>query len=178
MAEFRTSEFEEAYDAFLDGDDEEVKGGVLLSRRIHHLEPAKAKCLEPEVSVQEAVDFMREHRIGCVLVTEGNDLLGIFTERDVILKCLDHDSDISRMTLAEVMTASPETVSMHAGIGYALNAMHVGGYRHIPVQGDDESWYVVSVRDISSWVVSLFPDAVLNLPPEPRVREPGKETGG
>ena len=177
-SELRTSEFEEAYDAFLEGDDEEVRGGALLARRIRHLEPAPAQCLVPESTVQEAVDFMRENSIGCVLVTEGSELLGIFTERDVLLKCLGDETDLSKMILSDVMTRSPETVSMHSGIAYALNAMHLGGYRHIPVEGDDGSWFVVSVRDITSWVVDLFPDAVLNLPPEQRVREPGKATGG
>ncbi len=178
MAGFRKSEFEEEYDAFLEGDEAEISGRALLARRIHHLEPAPAKCLEPDVTVQEAVDLMREHSFGCVLVVDDDALVGIFTERDVVLKCLDGDADLSRMKLSEVMTASPETLSMKAGIAYALNAMHTGGFRHIPVSSKDGTWYVVSVRDIVSWVVDLFPDAVLNLPPEERVREPGKETGG
>ncbi len=178
MAGFRKSEFEEEYDASLEGDEAEINGRALLARRIHHLEPAPAKCLEPDVTVQEAVDLMREHSFGCVLVVDDDALVGIFTERDVVLKCLDGDADLSRMKLSEVMTASPETLSMKAGIAYALNAMHTGGFRHIPVSSKDGTWYVVSVRDIVSWVVDLFPDAVLNLPPEERVREPGKETGG
>lgn len=178
MTPFRTSEFEEAYDAYLDGDEEEVTGRALLARRIRHLEPAPARCLSPDAPVQEAIDLMREHSIGAVLVLDGDELAGIFTERDVLLKCLDGVMDLSTTPLSEVMTPSPETVSSGAGIAYALNLMHTGGYRHIPVESKDGTWQIVSIRDIVSWVVDLFPDAVLNLPPEPRVRDPEKETGG
>ena len=177
MVESR-SEFEEEYDSFLVGDDQRITGTALLGKRIQHLEPAPAKCLAPEVTVREAVDLMREHGFGCVLVVEDKELVGIFTERDVLLKCLDGSADLDRLTLSDVMTPSPETVSKTAGIAYALNAMHTGGYRHIPVEGEDGSWSVVSVRDIVSWVVDLFPNAVLNLPPDEELREPEKETGG
>ena len=66
------------------------------------------------------------------------------------------------------MTKSPETVRMDDGIAYALNKMHVGGYRHIPVvDNEGRPVGVVSVRDLLKFIVSLFPAGVLNVPPEP-----------
>lgn len=109
---------------------------------------------------------MNDAHIGCVLVTEGDRLVGIITERDILRKVvgqLDLDSPVER-----IMTTNPETVGMDDGIAYVLNKMHVGGYRHIPVldrQGRPVG--VVSMRDFVKFIVSLFPAAVLNVPPEP-----------
>lgn len=178
MSEFRTSEFEEAYDAHLEGGSEEIKGEI-LGRRIRLLKPAEAVCLEPGDTVQDAIDLMKEKRIGAILIKTGGNLEGIFTERDVLMKCVGLGKDFKQMKLTEVMTADPETLSVGDRIAFALNKMHLGGFRHIPViDNDADCWRIVSVRDIASWIVELFPDQVLNLPPDTDVREPNRETGG
>jgi len=179
MPEFRTSEFEESYDAFLEGDSEEIKGGKLLAQRIRSLDPAPARCLPSTASAKEAVDLMRKHKHGAVLIVDDGELKGIFTERDVLVKCLGETStDLKMIPITQVMTADPETLELGNGIGYALNAMHTGGYRHIPIVDDEGGWHIVSVRDIVSWVVHLFPDAILNLPPEQGLHRPELESGG
>lgn len=97
---------------------------------------------------------------------ESERLVGILTERDILKKVigqLDLDSPVG-----EIMTPNPETVGMDDGIAYALNKMHIGGYRHIPVlDRQDRPVGVVSMRDVVKFIVSQFPAAVLNVPPEP-----------
>jgi CBS domain-containing protein len=109
---------------------------------------------------------MNDARVGCVLVTQGDRLVGILTERDVLKKVVgkfELDNLVERF-----MTKNPETVRMDDGIAYALHKMHIGGYRHIPViDNEGRPVGVISVRDLLKFIVSLFPAAVLNVPPEP-----------
>lgn len=175
--EDRVSEFEEEYDAFLAGEAEELRGSVLIHERISWLKPAEAVHVSRETTVADAVRLMNERHIGALLVVEDSKLLGIFTERDVLRKAMD--GDVRTLTVGALMTPDPETVEMGDGIAFALNKMHLGGYRHIPVWDEAAKlWRIVSVKDVVRWLVELFPDAVLNLPPEPGMRQPNETTGG
>ena len=161
---------------------EEPEGieGLLLTGRIRTLKPPPAISLRWSAPVSEAVKVMRQNRIGAVLVM-GSDgrLTGIFTERDVLTRIAGRPMPPIDPVLGEVMTPDPETLHLDDGIAYALNMMHMGGYRHVPVEDEATGrWHVVSVRDIARWIVDLFPDTVLTLPPDPEIREPDKETGG
>ncbi|MFI5184279.1 MAG: CBS domain-containing protein, partial [Vicinamibacteria bacterium] len=56
------------------------------------------------------------------------------------------------------------------GIAFALNRMIIGGFRHIPIVADEGTpLAVLSLREVVSFVVSLLPARVLNLPPEPHL---------
>ena len=68
------------------------------------------------------------------------------------------------------MTRDPECLTPDDGIAYALNKMAVGGFRHIPLvdtQGSPQG--IVAMRDIVEYLVDLFPQGVLNLPPSPNL---------
>lgn len=154
------SEFEDAYE------DSERIYDAMLREPIRELEPHAPVCVHPNASLRDAIGAMNGAHIGCVLVTDGDRLVGIVTERDILSKVvgrLDLDGPVER-----IMTINPETVGMDDGIAHALNKIHIGGYRHIPVldrQGRPVG--VVSIRDFVKFIVSLFPAAVLNVPPEP-----------
>jgi CBS domain-containing protein len=183
------SEFEEAYDAYVDGDGpadaakaeepDDLIPQKLLGERIRYLDPREAVTVEATVTAAEAIERMREERIGCVLVKDGEKLVGIFTERDVLLRAVGRGKELELAPVTMFMTPDPETLRSSDGIAFALNKMHLGGYRHVPIEDEETGrWHVVSVRDIVSWIVELFPDAVLNLPQEPRLRNPDAESGG
>lgn len=160
------SEFEDAYEDVEADENVEKISCTILTEPIRGLEFREPICVQSDTAVRDATTAMNDARVGCVLVMEGDRLIGIFTERDILKKVvgqLDLDS-----LIGEIMTPNPETVGMDDGIAYALNKMHTGGYRHIPVldrQGRPVG--VVSMRDVVRFIVSLFPAAVLNVPPEP-----------
>jgi CBS domain-containing protein len=165
------SEFEDAYE-----DDEQRVRGAILTQPIRGLEPQKPVCVPPNETLREAVEAMNRVKAGCVLVVSGERLVGILTERDILRHV------VGKLELAEpvssVMTKNPETVGMEHGIAYALHKMHVGGYRHIPViDAGGRPVGIVSVRDIVGFIVSLFPSAVLNVPPDPELGIPRTEGG-
>ncbi len=139
----------------------------------------EALVLAAEATVTEAMRAMqREHR-GCVLVTDDgtkqSKLMGIFTERDVLLRIVDRGKNPATLPLSEVMTPDPDVLSVKSTVAYALNKMSVGGFRHVPVVDEEHRpAFVVSVRDIVEFLVAAFPREVLNLPIQdgsPRRRE-------
>jgi CBS domain-containing protein len=132
--------------------------------RLHAKAPL---CLPPDQTVAEAVRLMCRERVGCLLVTISDRLVGIFTERDLMRRVLAAGKPLT-LTLAEVMTPDPVVVSPKESITAAVRRMEEGGYRHLPVV--DEAGRpvgVLSVKRIVRYLVEHFPALVYNLPPDP-----------
>ncbi len=173
MTTMRVSEFDDGF-----ADERELRGAI-LSTPIAQLEPREAICVEPTTSVADAVHLMNTHRIGCVLVTRAGLLAGIFTERDVLNKVVGREFDLGKTPVGEVMTPNPETLRATDGIAFALNKMSVGGFRHIPIVDERGApCGIISVKNIVDFIVSLFPEAVLDIPPDPQHALPLRPEGG
>jgi CBS domain-containing protein len=122
----------------------------------------------PETTISEVVDTMLTKRVGCVVVTEDDQLVGLFTERDLLCKVVPHGIDISSTPVSSVMTKRPETLPSDSPLVYALQRMSVGGYRHVPLMSNEgKAVAVVSMRDIVQHIVSLYPNQILNIPNQP-----------
>lgn len=127
--------------------------------------------LSEEATVKDAMQAMKRRHRGCVLITQdgslSSPLIGIFTERDVLLKIIDCGRNPATIPLGEVMTRDPESLPIDAKLAWALNMMSVGGFRHLPVT-DERGWpaFILSVRDIVEFLVESFPAEILNLPPD------------
>lgn len=120
-------------------------------------------------SIRAAVETMHRQRIGFVLVVEGERLLGIFTERDLVNAVARRDVDFDAVTVDAVMTAHPECLGTDYELVYAVNQMSVGGYRHIPVLDEQgRPVHVISARNVVEHLANQFPKEVLNLPPSPQ----------
>lgn len=160
------SEFEDEYDAEAEGDARVIRG-ALLSEPIRLLNPAPPLSVASTALVADALKLMKDKHIGCVLVIDDGKVSGIFTERDVLQRVAGN-ADILRQPVSTVMTANPDVLGLEDGIAFAMNEMVVNGYRHIPiVDKEGRPVGIISVRDIVKYIVSLFPSAVLNLPPDP-----------
>jgi CBS domain-containing protein len=107
----------------------------------------------PSASVAEAATIMGERRVSSILVMDGDDMLGIFTERDIVRALAQHH-DASGHEVSEWMTANPTTAPVDLPIPEALQVMLDGGYRHLPIKDGSKVAGVVSMRDISRWLGS------------------------
>ena len=99
-------------------------------------------------SVRAVVLAMKEQRVGAVAVVEAGYVIGVFTERDVMLRVVAEGRDPERTRVEEVMTANPQTMPPEGDISEALERMLVGHFRHIPVVADGRLVGMVSLRDI------------------------------
>ena len=100
-----------------------------------------------DMTVAEAARFMKERRVGALLVVEAGRLAGIFTERDVLFRVVAEGRDPQTTRLAEVMTANPRTIEPDRPFGHALHLMYEGEFRHVPVVENGRPVGMVSARD-------------------------------
>jgi len=101
----------------------------------------------PQTSVAEAARLMADKNCGAVLVLDGQELAGIFTERDAVFRVIALGRDASSTCLSEVMTPRPITISPEKTFGQALALMHERSIRHVPVVENGRVVGMVSARD-------------------------------
>ena len=103
-------------------------------------------------SLAKAIRQMNTHNIGCVLVTDENDqLIGIFTERDVVMRVAGLVDDLAAATVGQYMTPNPVAVRADLPIAHALHLMSLYGFRHLPLVDDDtRPTGIISFRDVVS----------------------------
>jgi len=103
-------------------------------------------------TVAEAVQEMIKEKIGSVLVVDGGALVGIFTERDVLVRVVGARRDPLTTPISHVMTHNPTSITSTTTIEDVMD-MHSGKeFRHLPVVDNGRLVGVVSFRDILRWV--------------------------
>ena len=100
----------------------------------------------PETLVSEAARLMAAKKAGAIMVVEGDRLVGIFTERDVVFRVVAQGLDARATRIADVMTRAPYTVEADEPLGYALLVMHEKGFRYLPVVQHGKPIGIVSSR--------------------------------
>ncbi|HLK42787.1 MAG TPA: CBS domain-containing protein [Thermoleophilia bacterium] len=111
--------------------------GTLMSRKL--------LCAAAGDSLTDAAHRMAERRVGAILVTEDDNLVGILTERDIMRAV--GSGDITG-TVDDWMTHDPLTVDPGASIGEAAMLMVHGGFRHVPIVDAGKLVGIVSIRDL------------------------------
>lgn len=105
-----------------------------------------------EDSVLDVVKVMFEKRIGSVLITEGEELLGIFTERDLMIRVVAQSKDPAQLKMQEVMTGEVKSLTPEATILDAETIMEELRIRHVPiVSNEGKPLGVISMRRLHSF---------------------------
>jgi CBS domain-containing protein len=120
--------------------------GELLGRHLDELGAPRPKTAEVTTSVGEVIARMQSESLDCVLVTDDGNLVGIFTDRDAVLKVAG--TKVGPQPISAVMTHDPVVLRHNETIAVALNKMAVGGFRHIPIVEDGRPTGVVTARDV------------------------------
>lgn len=121
---------------------------ALMRDRVGELPTHEPLRLTPEATVGEALRKMVDERIGCLLIVQDDKLLGIFSERDALLKLGVDAASAHNQPILKYMTPNPAVVSADDKIAVAIHRMDVGGYRHLPVMDGDTPVSLISIRDI------------------------------
>jgi CBS domain-containing protein len=116
--------------------------------QVREVMSTKLHTVEPGDTVGEAVAVMAQHRVGSVLVMEGERLLGIFTERDTV-RALSLSHDAPRHQIVSWMTPDPKTTTPDEDSDAALRLMLDSGFRHLPVVENGKLVGIVSMRDLA-----------------------------
>lgn len=112
-------------------------------------------CVMPHMSVRDAACLMAERSVAAVVICHPSGrLAGIMTERDIAARVVARDLDPCIVTVGDVMTHNPDTLSPEDRPEHALRMMREHNYRHLPVV--DQRHHVigmVSVRDLYAFVL-------------------------
>lgn len=98
--------------------------------------------------VLQALKVMAEEHIGAVLVTEGDKIIGIYTERDYVQKGELEGRKAESTPVREVMTAGMYTVTTDTSVEQCMALMETHHIRHLPVVENDQLVGMVSIRDV------------------------------
>ena len=120
----------------------------MVDRSIRTLIENKESITCPEsLTVCEAALVMKRRRIGAIMVVEGDKLIGIFTERDALFRVLAEKRDLHSTRVADVMTRNPQSIHPDKQFADALQLMHSGHFRHLPVVENGRAIGMVSASD-------------------------------
>lgn len=122
--------------------------GRLLTDKLRDLPLAPPLAATPETTAAEAIAIMRQARHGCVLIRENAELIGIFTERDVLTRIVRAGRDPRTTTMAQVMTAEPSVLQASDPPAFAIHLSVARGLRHIPVIEGADLLGLISVRHL------------------------------
>lgn len=120
----------------------------LLRDRIEQLWPKSPSTVAPDALVGDVLKKMVDERIGCVMIVDKGKLVGIFSERDALMKINTDAPRLLKRPISQFMTADPVTLETNDRIAFALHKMNVGGYRHMPILFHGKLAGVISIRDI------------------------------
>lgn len=102
---------------------------------------------ESGISVREAARLMAADKVGALLIVEKGQLIGIFTERDILNRVVAANLDPDKTRIAGVMTRNPQTIRPDRPVSHALHMMYEGGFRHMPVAENGVPLGMISIRD-------------------------------
>ncbi len=122
-------------------------GMGLLAQILQRRSPV-VHTLAPDQAVADAAAVMASREVGAVLVVEGDRLVGIFSERDLLRRVCAKGRALDETQLREVMTPDPVTALPGEGRLIAVAKMQRAGCRHLPVVVDGAIIDMISMRDL------------------------------
>lgn len=125
----------------------------LLGDRLDAIGLAEPVVVEADTPVLRALERMKTSGTDCLLVVHEGRLVGIFTERDAVLKAAGRQ--LEAFDVRDLMTRDPVTLRPDDPLALAIHKMAVGGFRHIPVVADGRPIGVVAAKDVFRRVLSF-----------------------
>lgn len=129
-------------------------------------------------TIRETLTALRTERHNCAFILDGDTLIGIFTDRDVLTKLADgQQADHLDQSITTVMTRNPMTVDVNASTHTAMQLMEANRFRNVPVLADGRVVGNLTHFSIIRYLADRVPQATYNLPPNPNLAASGPYGG-
>jgi len=117
--------------------------------------------LNQSATVDEALRAMAEANDACVVVVNDEDQpVGVFSERDVLVRVAHRHAEVKDKPLSELMTRDPVVVHTDETPARVLNVMVTGGFRHVPLLDEsDKVVGMIGARRMTAYLEKFFPEA-------------------
>ena len=104
---------------------------------------------EPQSTAEHAAEMMSEHNIGALPVTQSREIVGIVTDRDIVLRCLAKGLDPKKTTVGDIMSRCAVCISPHHTIDDVVHIMSREQIRRLPVADNGNLVGMISMADIA-----------------------------
>jgi CBS domain-containing protein len=117
--------------------------------RISDIAIKEVYCAAPTTSLVETASMMKRHNVGLVPICEGKKLVGVVTDRDIVINCVAAGMDAARCNAKEFMTSNPILVTPDTNIEEAAKIMGKEQIHRLPVVDNGNLVGVVSLGDLA-----------------------------
>jgi CBS domain-containing protein len=116
---------------------------------------AHVTTISPEATVLEGAHLMNEHKIGSLVVLDDGQVVGMFTERDVLRRVVGEQRDPAETRVGDVMTTEVVCCTPETTIAEARGAMKNRRVRHLPLVDDERRLQgLISIGDLNAYETS------------------------
>jgi signal-transduction protein with cAMP-binding, CBS, and nucleotidyltransferase domain len=125
-----------------------------MSRVLDVVHQCQLFSVEERQSVAEVARVMAGFHVGAILVLNGDELAGIFSERDLMVRVVLEGRDPERTPVREVMSTEVSSIDEGASPEEAMELMQSRSCRHLPVTRDGHVVAFLSMRDLMNYEVA------------------------
>ncbi|MGW1159694.1 CBS domain-containing protein [Streptomyces sp. NPDC002513] len=120
-----------------------------MARHVRDIMTAHPVTVEPRTPVGRVAQMMRDRHIGAVLVTEGDELRGLVSDRDLVVRALAEGADPGETTVARACSEDLVTITPDKDLHYAVRLMRDHHIRRIPVVEGGHPVGIISLGDLA-----------------------------
>jgi CBS domain-containing protein len=121
------------------------------NRHVRDVMTPNPECVSERDSIRDAARIMKEKDTGVVPVVDGKRVIGLITDRDIVVRGIAEGRDLASASVNDLMTRSVKSVKEDTPLSEVLNLMSSSEIRRVPVvNGNDELVGIVSLGDIAS----------------------------
>lgn len=122
-------------------------------RNLLHKKGNAVFSVTPDSSVYDALEYLEEKNLGCLVVLENETLIGVFTERDYARKVILKGRSSKETSIRDIMSSSPVYVDCDTSISDCMELMTDKFIRHLPVLENGKLVGLVSIGDIVKFII-------------------------
>lgn len=133
---------------------------------VKHLLDVKGReiiSIQPDASVLDAIKLMAERAVGSLLVMEGDELVGIVTERDYARKVIIKGRASDSTRVGEIMTSEVRTATIDQTVNDCMQVMTRRKIRHLPVVDDGRVIGMISIGDLVQGIIESQQEEIQHL---------------
>lgn len=117
----------------------------------------KSICVSAGTSLSEALEVMRKNKIGSIAIEQDTSIIGIFTERDYLLKVLPVHNSLEGLVIDDFMTKNPISLSLEDSLLKGIELLTKKEFRHLPLHNDqNEITHIISIKDFLKHIRGKF----------------------
>ncbi|WP_067800397.1 CBS domain-containing protein [Actinomadura formosensis] len=120
-----------------------------MAQKVNEVMTPVPVAVSPDTSLVEAGDLMRQHGIGDVLVVHEGRLRGLVTDRDIVIRAVAAQRDMTTTTVADICSTNMVTIGPAEDADEAVRLMREHAIRRLPVMEGDRPIGMVSIGDLA-----------------------------